>query len=162
MLNIYSPHCHRRRLRKLLPLYFSLFTFHFSLFSFHSSLSQTPDWVWARSAPNNATGGGEGFSIATDKSNNVYITGEYVDTIIFGSHILTSTGSYAFYLAKYDLSGNVIWAKSAANSASSSSWGFNVCTDVFGNVYVTGYFYDTVSFGSHMLTSTGSYDIFLV
>src|SRR5437660_673794 len=78
---------------------------------------QTPDWVWGRSAPSGSSGLSEGVSIATDKSNNVFITGYYEDTITFGSFILTTTASYASYLAKYDASGNVQWAKSAVNGS---------------------------------------------
>jgi len=123
---------------------------------------QTPDWVWARSAPSNTNGAGEGWSIATDKSNNVYITGFYESTITFGSYVLINQGQVNAYLAKYDALGNMIWAKSAVNSSTGYSWGYNVCTDVFGNAYVTGYFGDTVSFGSFTLTSTVSLDVFLV
>jgi len=123
---------------------------------------QTPDWVWARSAQSTSNHAGEGLSIATDKSNNVYITGEYGGTITFSSYVLTTTSSSSLFLAKYDLSGNVLWAKSAVNSASGFNFGYNVCTDIFGNAYVTGYFTGTVSFGSYALTSVGSADIFLV
>jgi len=123
---------------------------------------QTPDWVWARGAQSTSNGLGEGISIATDKSNDVYITGWYEDTITFGSNILITTSGNASYLAKYDLSGNVLWAKSAANGVSGNSLAWNVCTDVFGNAYITGYFGDTISFGSHILASAGLEDIFLV
>src|SRR5689334_10121454 len=90
---------------------------------------QTPDWVWARSAPCDTTGWGEGWSIATDKSNNVYITGTYEDTITFGSFVLTPTGGSNFYLAKYDALGNVKWAKSAGSSSNGNCSGSSVCTD---------------------------------
>ena len=123
---------------------------------------QTPDWVWARGALSNSAGNGEGISITTDKSNNVYITGFYNNTITFGSFILTSTNPDASYLAKYDASGNVLWAKSAVNNVNGMSVGWSVCTDVFGNAYLTGYFLGAVSFGSYTLTSAGGYDIFLV
>src|SRR5882724_12026312 len=110
---------------------------------------QTPDWVWARSAQSSTPGIGEGWSIATDKSNNVYVTGVYEDTLKFGSVILTTTNIQPSFLAKYDLSGNVQWAKSAVNSSTGYNFGLNVCTDVSGNAYITGFFYDTVSFGSN-------------
>jgi hypothetical protein len=123
---------------------------------------QTPDWVWARSAQSNVTGAGIGWSIATDKSCNEYITGYYKDTITFVPFILTSTSNSTSYLAKYDSSGNVRWTKSAVNSSMGNSYRINVCTDIFGNAYVIGYFTDTVSFGSYTLVSAGSTDIFLV
>ena len=100
-------------------------------------------------------------SIATDKLNNVYITGDYSDTITFGSFVLTTNNVGRFYLAKYDSSGNVKWAKSTVNSSNAYCGGYSVCTDVFGNVYVTGQFYYTAHFGSYTLTSNGNDDIFL-
>jgi len=44
--------------------------------------------------------------------------------------------------------------------------GYSIITDTSGNVYVTGYFGDTVNFGSDWSgtdskTSAGSYDIFI-
>src|SRR5437870_4204039 len=86
----------------------------FSLFSLHS-FSQVPDWVWARSAQaNSPLAEDESVSVATDHAGNVYTTGIYKDSIIFGSHVLYSpfSGSTGIYLTKYDSSGNVIWARS--------------------------------------------------
>src|SRR6266853_3475979 len=101
------PRCSRRA-------FFILFVF---VFCWCGSYGQTPEWIWARSAPNNVSGYGEGWSIATDILNNVYVTGEYQDTITFGSYVLTTTVNYTAYLTKYDLSGNILWAESAVNSA---------------------------------------------
>ena len=134
----------------------------FILLGFSKANCQTPDWVWARSAQSNSSGIGEGYSISTDKSNNVYITGYYVDSITFGSFILTTTANANFYLTKYDSSGNVIWAKSSVSSSNGYCIGYNICTDPFGNVYATGIFVDTVSFGSYTLTGAGSENVFLV
>jgi hypothetical protein len=87
-------------MKKQLPL---LALFILLGFSKANCQTQIPDWVWAKSAPSGSIGIGEGWSIATDKSNNVYFTGYYRDTITFGSFILTSTAYYTSYLAKYDL-----------------------------------------------------------
>ena len=131
-------------------------------FSKANCQTQAPDWVWAKSAQFDSAGGGEGLRVATDIANNVYITGYYSASIIFGSFILMTTASNSFYLAKYDAAGNVKWAKSATNSSLGSSRGFSVWKDIFDNVFAVGYFQDTVSFGSDTLVSNGSADIFIV
>jgi len=139
-----------------------IFLFFFSLFQ---AASQTPDWVWARSASNTVLNAGtaEGVSIAVDPSEDVYITGWYFYTVNFGPDTLTcALNTYNPYLAKYDASGNVLWAKSAANTGTASAFGQAVCTDLFGNCYLTGYFTGTITFGSYTLTGTGFYDVFLV
>ncbi len=57
---------------------------------------------------------------------------------------------------------NFEWAKSIGHGTTS---GFSICTDAFGNVYTTGYFYGTTDFdpgaGVFNLTSLGEEDIFV-
>src|SRR5437016_1062941 len=110
--------------------------------------AQTPDWVWARNAP--STNDGEGISIATDNANNLFITGYYQDSITFDSYLLT--GARSVFLAKYDLNGNVKWAKT---SSGAYSYGYGVATDALGNSYITGSLGGTTSFGCHSLPSAG-------
>ena len=131
-------------------------------FSKANCQTQVPDWAWAKGAPSYSQGLGEGWSIATDKSNNVYVTGWFNESIKFGSFNLVTNHVYTFFLAKYDPSGNVKWAKSVVSSANAYSEGYNICTDLSCNVYITGYFNDTVAFGSFNLTSAGQNDFFLV
>jgi len=64
------------------------------------------------------------------------------------------------FLAKYDTSGNVLWAKSADGTGDDGA--SSVAVDASGNIYVVGYFGDTLTFGSTTLTNAGHYDIFLV
>jgi len=136
-------------------IYLLIFPFSFSfLFSF----SQTPDWVWARGAASCFTGYGEGLNIATDHSENLFITGYYTDTITFGSYILTGS-SESFYVAKYDSSGNLKWAK---GNTTGFGEGFGMCTDAFGSCYLTGSFEDTITFGSYTLMSGLYTELFLV
>lgn len=53
------------------------------------------------------------------------------------------------------------WSKNAVGLNSEN--GNSICTDVNGNVFVTGYFYSsTISFGTYTLTNKGNYDFFIV
>ena len=113
--------------------------------------------VWAKAA--GGTGTDEPYGIATDATGNIYITGNFgSSSITFGTVTLTSPG---FFLTKYDANGNVLWAKSAGGSAYSNS-GNAVATDASGNVFVTGSFPSSLSFGTTTLTNTDNPDIFIV
>ncbi len=99
--------------------------------------------------------------IATDASNNVYITGGYYGTGTFGSVTLASGTSQEQFLVKYNSSGAAQWGRKG--SGMSNEEGIALCTDGAGNVYVTGnYTSSSTTFGSYSVTNSGSTDISLV
>ncbi len=127
------------------------------LLTFAQAKSQAPNWLWGRTAP--STGWGEGWSVATDASNNVFFTGDYEYSISFGSTNFTSP-SYTVFLAKYDSSGNVLWAKSPGGLGGAFCGA--VATDNFGNSFVTGRAqYYPVYFDTDSINLTGGRDIFI-
>ncbi|HLG33523.1 MAG TPA: SBBP repeat-containing protein [Bacteroidia bacterium] len=136
-----------------------------SAFLIFNSFGQSADWLWARSA-----GGSDndyGNSVAADGNGNVYVTGFFESaSITFGSTTLFNAGPSGtpdVFLAKYDSSGNIIWAKSAGGNYYDKS--FSVALDGSGNIFVTGYFYSAaITFGTITLTSpgTGYSDMFVV
>jgi len=131
----------------------------------NNCFAQTPVWVWARNA-NAWITEGEGSCIATDDSENVYFGGFYTDSISFGPYILAGNHSPQYYgciyIAKFDSSGNIKWAKTSVNiSTSAGATAGTICVDAFGNCYTTGQFNGIISFGSDTLTSIAA-DIFLV
>jgi len=98
-------------------------------------------------------------NIAVDISGDSYITGEFQGSATFGSTTLTSSGSYDAFIAKYDASGNVLWAKQSGGAG--LEMGRGIAVDGSGNCYITGYFDGSATFGSTTLTSSGSYDVFI-
>jgi hypothetical protein len=99
-----------------------------------------------------------------DKVNYTYIAGEiegFGNQIIFSnsSTTLTTVGDNDEFVAKYDLNGNLLWAKSDGWVKDEKALG--VCADASGNVYICGYFVDTTSFGGTMHPGMGGEDIFL-
>ena len=109
----------------------------------------------------------EGYSITTDKLGNVYVTGFFEDSADFdpgtGTFNLYSNGIWDIFIQKLDSTGNFIWAKSIGGT--SRDLGASITTDELGNVYVTGFFEDTVDFdpgtGTFILTSNGGRDFFI-
>jgi hypothetical protein len=111
--------------------------------------------LWAQKA-----GGGGDLDqvsgVATDISGNVFIVGVFSSDGKFGSITLTTNGYYNCFLAKYDLTGNCIWA-----TGKGSAVGSGVAADTTGNVYLVGSFSGTLAFSSQILSSTGNSDAFI-
>lgn len=101
--------------------------------------------LWAKGA-----GGGtndEGYSVSTDASGNIYVGGYFTQPANFGAIKLTSLGFVDMFLAKYDPSGNVLWAKNAGGNGDDRAVALK--TDASGNSYVTGFYTnDSISFGA--------------
>jgi hypothetical protein len=116
------------------------------------------DDVWeVRRAGGNSNDEGRG--IAVDSSGNAYITGYFQGAALFGATTLTSAGSYDTYIAKVDIWGNFLWAKSAGGS--SDDVGNGIAVDSSGNAYITGRFQGTSLFGATTLSSAGNSDIYV-
>jgi hypothetical protein len=121
--------------------------------------------LWARSAGSANYDGPS--SICSDASGNVLITGYFgSSSISFGSSTLTNAGGSCplycadFFIAKYDSSGNVLWAKGAGGTDMDA--GVNLAPDPYGNVFVAGYYKsDTIAFDSNALFNAGYEDMFL-
>jgi hypothetical protein len=120
--------------------------------------SGTIDDVWEiRRISGNGVNSGEG--IAIDSSGNVYITGYFSGTAVFGSTTLVSAGRKDTYMAKVDSGGNFLWAKRAGGTGDDSGEG--IAVDSSGNAYITGHFRGTAVFGATTLTSAGYSDIYV-
>jgi len=122
------------------------------------AFSQNSNWVWARTS----TGAVEGSDLATDIFGNAYISGNFFSSSIsFGPYALYNPdpGNSNACLAKYDSTGNVLWAKGPVGT----SWCQDIATDNLGNVYMSGYFTSaSISFGSYTFNKLGTVDAFVV
>lgn len=117
--------------------------------------------LWAKRIGNIGFDGA--FGITTDINGNVFLTGFFTSpTITFGSIILTNNGSYDVFTAKFDPSGNAIWAKKFGGS--NDEIGYSIATDSNENVFITGSFNSpSIFFGSStVLNPNSSSDIFIV
>ena len=106
-----------------------------SMLSFTKINAQAPDWQWAKS------GGSKGldfiYASASDKSGNIYITGYFESDILkLGSYKLTHTlnSTRQVFIAKYDSTGNVLWAQTAGGTSNDEPSALTC--DIDGNIYL--------------------------
>jgi hypothetical protein len=129
-------------------------------------LDNNGNFIWAVSF--GSVGGDVGKGIALDDIGDVYITGNYQNTVDFdpggGTYNLTSNGVTDVVVLKLDASGNFSWAHSFGST--SGDQGESISIDNLNDVYITGGFQNTVDFdpgaGTHNLTSSGITDIFIL
>jgi beta-propeller repeat-containing protein len=122
---------------------------------------------WAKRA--GGAGQDQGAGIAVDGSGNSYVTGYFNGSATFAQGqanqtTLTSVGDREMFVAKYDSIGTLLWAKRSGGTGADR--GFSIAVDGLGNIYVTGLFQVTATFGQGQanqttLTSNGSDDIFV-
>jgi hypothetical protein len=115
--------------------------------------------TWAKNFGGNVSD--RAYAIKTDASGNVFMTGSFFSSSVdFGNYTVNNSGSYDFFIAKFNPSGNTLWAK-GANGADNDR-GYGIATDATGNGYVTGYFWSpSITFGSYTLNKTDSSDVFI-
>ncbi len=117
-------------------------------------------WHWAKKAGGN--GNVSGGSIDIDKDGNSYIAGTFFNSVTLGSTTLAAPGLNAVFIARYDINGNLVWAKVAASAAAIDVHG--ICVDKSGHISVTGMFVGTGVFGATApvsVVSTGDFDVFV-
>jgi len=132
-----------------------------------------PDWAWAKSL--SATHGIYGHDIAIDPngSGDIYLTGGFEGTTDFdpgpGTFTL-STGSsndVGTFVAKFNGSGDFIWAKAMVGVAGTYGSPYSMAIDPTGSgaIYTTGRFGGKVDFdpgpNTFNLTAVGNNDIFI-
>jgi hypothetical protein len=110
----------------------------------------------------------DGFDIAADASNNIFVTGRFEGTVDFdpgpSEFIIASIGIVDTFLSKFSNTGNFEWVKTWSGMG---IWdeGHGVAIDSFDFVYVIGNFEGTADFnpgpGVNEFTSNGGQDVFV-
>ena len=135
--------------------------------------SPSPPWAWVKTL--SATHGIYGHAIAIDPhgSGDIYLAGGFEGITDFdpgpGTFTL-STGSsndVGTFVAKFNGSGDFIWAKAMIGPAGSAGSPYSIAIDPAGSgaIYTTGRFQKTVDFdpgpNTFNLTAVGNNDIFI-
>ena len=109
-----------------------------------------------------------GLGVKSDANGNVYTTGYFNGTADLnpgtGIQNATSNGDDDIFISKTGVSGSFIWAKSLGSV--DYDRGVSVEVDATGNVYILGFFENTMDFdpgaGTANLSPSGGEDVFLL
>lgn len=134
--------------------------------AFVLKFSNSGQYEWAFNIGGSGTDDAQ--EISLDNQGNVIVSGFFYNTADFdpgiGVQNLTSNGSGDFYIAKYDPTGQYIWAHGFGSNLNDAAWSHD--TDADDNVYVTGFFRNNVDFdpgpGTAFINTGGTADIFIL
>jgi hypothetical protein len=104
----------------------------------------TPSWVQALSF--GGSGNDVGYAVRVGCDGSQYFAGSFSSTVQFGSTQLVSFGGADAFLAKRDSAGNIVWAIQAGGS--DDDFAYDLALDKTDNIYLTGEFYNSATFGS--------------
>jgi hypothetical protein len=129
-------------------------------------LDSSGSFLWAKSV-GNVGGSSQCFTIDTDADGNVLLGGYFRNTVDFDPSMnvfnLTANGEEDAFILKLDSSGLFKWAKGFGGIE--DDWLWDVNSDAYGNVYVTGEFKDTVDIDpgamEQLIISSGWADMFI-
>ncbi len=125
--------------------------------TFTAKVNADGSYAWATKGGGADEDSANGVSTFADGSS--IITGRFNGTATFGSTTLVSTGSYDTFTAKLNADGTYVWAIKGGGLSSDYAYGVSTLAD--GSSIITGFFSNTVTFGTTTLTSdAGSLDTF--
>ncbi len=123
-------------------------------------LAQVPSWVTTIGGKQNEIA----YKMQHDRQGNLYLVGSFEDTLQVGNFLLVSKGLWDIFIAKYAPDGKLIWVKSIGGD--SYDVGYCLSIDSLNNLYIVGYFSDTVDFNPdndiYLTSSQGNLDGFLL
>jgi len=112
------------------------------------------------SAMYGGTGPDYGFAVARQASTDaVLLSGGFENSASFGGATLSSAGLEDIVFAKYDANGNHLWSQAFGGQSYDRAHG--LATTLYGEVALTGYFYDTINFGGATHVTAGLLDAFI-
>lgn len=124
---------------------------------FISKLDKNGNVAWATSAGGSANERVP--SVAVDSAGGVYITGSFENNAYFGHIELISHGSSDIFIAKLNNNGSFLWADHAGGILGDA--GHSITVDFQDNIYFTGKFFQTATFGEIEVTSSNCADLFI-
>ncbi|HEY0261754.1 MAG TPA: T9SS type A sorting domain-containing protein [Chitinophagales bacterium] len=98
--------------------------------------------------------------IASDAQDNIVLCGYISGFAQFGNNSLTNAGYNDPFIAKYDTSGNCLWARSGGGT--SLDFANGVAFDAQGNVYATGLYENAITFSGHTIFGYDQRQAFMV
>lgn len=122
------------------------------------TLLRTTNQFVVSGIPSVSTEGLGGFVI--DKQDNLYLSMKYRNGALIGTNRYYCRSDVGLCVLKCDADGNLDWLSTADGPQAGYSPA-NLGLDSSGNVFLTGFFQDTLDFGSTTLSSRGTKDVFV-
>lgn len=97
-----------------------------------------------------------GHDMCTDQYGTVYFTGQFAQTITIGSTTLIPGNNNDAFIAKFDSSGNSVWAKSFSSTQTDIVHFSGITTDSQNNLLLCGVLRGSRNFGNFSLSSNNS------
>ena len=117
---------------------------------FLAKFSTNGDLRWIRLC--GGSGLDRGLDMKVDNMDNIIVTGFFSNTANFGDTSLTSLGFSDIFVVKYNSQGDFQWVVHGAGSNHDEA--LCIATDSDNNIYISGYFEETLHIGSFVLTTT--------
>jgi hypothetical protein len=122
------------------------------------NLNTSGNCLWAKNTGSSYIGS-SALDMAFDNNKNLYITGNYGDSIVFPNitlHDSIPLWARSTFFAKYDTLGNFLWAKGGMTEIQGMITRQNLCFHPSGHIYFTGSFSDSVRFGNITFTTAST------
>ena len=127
---------------------------------FVAKITKDGSWVWAKKAGSN-DGSDRGNRIVANKQDLLFVTGQFRGDASFGAAdtLWNPSDSVQIYVAAIDTAGKWQWAVQAGGAVEDR--GNGIAVDDNCNIYTSGYYELTSSFGTTNITSLGKKDIYV-
>lgn len=103
----------------------------------------------------------EGFTIAADNNNNVYLTGNYKNLNVDNFNLNSTDGD--IFVMKAESSGNILWIEhSITTDSPQSGYPNDITVNSANEILITGAINGTHSFGAYTLSQSSMYTDLLV
>ncbi len=113
---------------------------------------------WIRGGIGQGIAGAHG--IVTDQQGNVYVCGQFKDTMQLDMHTtLTTNGSFDPYLAKYAPDGQLVWVRKGITTGASNANDLSI--DDKGNIYMVGEYSGEIRLGDTILINGSHRHVYL-
>ena len=112
---------------------------------------------WIRKA--GGYGMDQGRDMFTDANGNTFTTGFFSNEAEFGDKVLESVGKSDIFIAKYNWTGEVVWAKRAGGNY--LDYGYGISPGNPQSLYICGNFQEDANFDDHEITGWGAFDMFI-
>ncbi|MDE0576885.1 MAG: Ig domain-containing protein, partial [Opitutales bacterium] len=121
-----------------------------------TGFADEPETLWLQPGQ----GGEFANGVAASGDGGFFVVGAFTGSTQIGGVILAAKGRTDSFVAKFNSAGKLEWADRFGGL--DQDYAYAVDVDLNGVAYVAGYFTGTATFGSHVLKSSGGYDVYFL